>query len=546
MSEAVRSYSANAGPTRKGRKGCLRVRSLLALVLLVVIGYGFWTTRDTHPAARLVPTGQKYLVAFTDLLNTRQRMAESSVWDAVPEGTALAAVPKALGQELELPAGLPGGVPEWILNNLFHEGLYLTGNDLDAFSDALVVTKMSRVGKLLEWIHAFVPGIETDHAGGLDLRHIQDPDVYYAVRGRVLVLSRSRDALVRSLTLTSETAIAEETLLATVSGAGREDVRGTFALDKDDPLGTCFQHVGFAIRLDASEARATCRVVLHPACQERWRALLNGATSGPLMAPPPGMVSISANFGKPVEACWAAIGEGLTNSRRDVWPDMPETVPAIFSEDQWREWQAVEEGVELGLGSFLTNIVGPLGPGFRVSWCAVDLNEMMPMPELAGTFDGNPDALDVFREALPPIPEDAPRWASFPRFEPELNTVTLPMIGGPALEPTAAPYGSGILVSTSSRLAAALMESGGVAGQLPEAGNLHIAVRPYPCVESVVEAGRLLVDQGVMRGHTPKTYAAMTDRWLVQAGAVEEASLHAAVDGGDIALDVRVVCPARR
>ncbi|MBN2309348.1 MAG: hypothetical protein JXR94_10275 [Candidatus Hydrogenedentes bacterium] len=536
MSEVPRVYSGGrlkGAPKRRNtarrRFGCGR---FLVLIILVVFAYAAWTTRDSCSIARLTPADQKYRVEFTDLLNARQRIAQSAVWQALPESTPLARVRDTLAQELALPAGLPGAVPDWILNNLFHQGLYVTGNDLAAFSDVLVLTKMSRVGTLIERLHGFVPGIERDSAGGLELRRLPDPGLYYAVRGRVLALSPSRSALVTALALAPEEALGDDALLIGHGAAGSEDVRGTLTLSEGDPAGDVFESIRFAAYVDAAAAHVKCRAKLRPACREQWDALLAGVSPQRLVPPPDGMLVVSANFGKSVRDLWAALGQGL---------DAP-----ILSEEEWVAWESPAEGESPGLAAFFTRLLGPLGPGIRLSWCGLDVNEMFPTPEIVGTFDAPEDALDRFVAALPAIPEGTPEWASVPRFDEGSRRLRLPMIGGPSIEPTAGPHRDGLLLSTSRTAAERFLDSPGPEpAAIPGPGNLYVCIRPYACVERIAEAGRLLAKENLIRGHTFDSFDAMACQWLACAAGIDQVRAIAAVDGGEITLDVEMSCTAR-
>lgn len=69
------------------------------------------------------------------------------------------------------------------------------------------------MGLLLERIHTFADFIQDDEAGGLHLRYLPDARLYYAVRGRILIVTPSRDRLVESLTLPAGEAMGAETVL---------------------------------------------------------------------------------------------------------------------------------------------------------------------------------------------------------------------------------------------------------------------------------------------------------------------------------------------
>lgn len=533
MSDTVRSYSTQAGARRRRRKG-FRPRHAGLITVFVLLGYASWTTRDVHPIARFIPADQKYCIEFVELLETRTRIAQSAVWSALPESVLMGEVPVLLGLDPESAGAPPAGMFGWVFNNLVPGSLYLTGRDLETFGDVLVLSRMSRVGCLLERFHDLVPGVDADPAGGLELRRIPDQGIYYAVRGRVLMASPSREALIRSLVLAPEDAVSEEVLDATLGRVGREDVHGTVTLAEDDPLGQAFSSVGFAVRIDPSEAQVVCRARLREAFRDQWRGLLDEAEPRPLTAPPDGMLTVSADFGKPVREVWTGLAEGLEGYG----------IEAISSED-WQTWEQPPEDGEIGPQHFFAGLLGSTGPGIRLSWCGVDLNEMVPMPEIAGTFDADPEAIPRFVEATPAAPDDAVPWASFARYDEETQRVHLPMAGGPSIEPTAVPCAAGLLVSTSKTVADELVAAVPTE-HLPGEGNLYIRVRPYPCVEKIVEAGRLLAEQNLLRGHTLESYAATTGEWLASAASIEQVSALVAVEKDELRLDLSLVCAGTR
>ncbi len=529
MSETVRTYSTQGGPRKRRLQG-FRPRHAVLIVLLVLAGYAFWTTRDVHPIARFIPADQKYCIEFVELLETRTRIAQSSVWSALPESVLAGEVPVLLGLDPESAGAPPTGMFGWVFNNLVPGSLYLTGRDLETFEDVLVLSKMSRVGCLLERFHGLVPGVDADPAGGLGLRKVSDQGLYYAVRGRVLMASPSREALIRSLVLASEDAMSDEVLDAALGRAGREHVHGTVTLAEDDPLGHAFSSVGFAMRIDPSEAQVACRARLREAFRDQWHTLLDGAVPQPLTVPPNGMLTISADFGKPVRDVWTGLAEGLQRYG----------IEAISSED-WRAWEQPPEDTEIGPQHFFAGLLGPVGPGIRLSWCGVDLNEIVPVPEIAGTFDADAEAIQRFVDATPAAPDDALPWASFARYDEETQRVHLPMAGGPSIEPTAAPCAAGLLASTSKTVADTLVATVPTE-HLPGEGNLYIHVRPHPCVEMIVQAGRLLVEQSLLRGHTPESYDATTGEWLASAASIEHVSTLVAVERDELRLDLSLVC----
>ena len=525
MSGAVRNYSGTVrlGPHRR-KTGGRRTRGcgcLTFLVLLLAVGaYGYWATRDTCPVESVIPAQMGYHVVADDVLAKRAKLAGSRLWQALPPTVGLADVPERLTQDF--------GVPEYVLNNIAPGSCHLCGNDLRAFSDVLLVTRMTRIGSLLEEAHRFIPVIQRDRAGGLNLRHVPDAGLYYAVRGRVFVASPSREALVRALTLQSHDAITPEALPRPAAGAGTQDLCGTVALGADDPLGDVFEGVGFALRVDTMSATLKCRASLRADYRDRLAGLLEGLAPQQLVAPPEGMLEISMDLRKPVRELWRAIGEiaGLSEQMEGLWEG----------------WSAETDAAYGDIPPAVTALLEPLGPGVRLTWSGVDLLEMIPMPEVVATFDAQPEALLEAFAALPRAPDEAMPWDTFLRYDAEKGRVHLPMIGGPSIEPTAGVYGDALLVSSSRTIGDALLDEGPRGETLPEPGNVSVRVRPHPCLRTVVDVATTLAELRMLKGYTPDKVHAEAGPWLSAAGAVDEIKALAGYENGEIALDLRVVC----
>lgn len=536
MSDVLRTYNgklARGGGRRRKKKrpgGCLRPRRILFLLLVLLGVYIWWSTRDTRPITEFIPANQKYSLVFTDLINTRSRIAGSKVWQVLPDDMTV--LPEMLGRPIKLP-GLPGRLPDWVPNNLFHESLYVTGNDVDGFTDFLVLTKMSRVGDLLEQLHFLVPEIQRDRAGGLGLRYMPGAKLYYAVRGRVLMLSPSRDALVEALTLSGKKAADPEAVSAALANIGREDVRGTVALRASDPWGGVLDHVRFAARIDPQTATITCRARFRDQYLAQWQPLVRGVSPRPLVAPPGGMLTVSADFGKPVEDVYKALCAGLE----------PYELSG-FDPENWEKWQEASESGEMTLPQFMTMLLGGCGPGIRISWHGIDLNEIFPMPEVVGTFEAPRDTFSTFLERAPELPGDAMPWASYPRLNEKGDRLYLPMIGGPSLEPAAVLQDGGLLVSNSRFVVDDLLTSTALTEELPLEGNLYVRIRPYDCVARVVEAGRLFVEQDGLRGFDSESYERAASQWMARAAAVEEAWANLAIDGNEAVIDINIAAAA--
>src|SRR5690606_19284636 len=146
------------------------------------------------------------------------------------------------------------------------------------------------------------------------------------------------------------------------------DVQGSIALEPDDPLGHLLSSVGFALRLDPDRAKLKYRASLRPDLDPEFARLLDEATPQTLTAPKEGMLVASADLGKPVREVWTGLGDAFG------WE--------ICSEEQWAAWRAVPEDGSVGMAAMLTAVLEQAGPGFCIEWRGIDVNEIIPMPQL--------------------------------------------------------------------------------------------------------------------------------------------------------------------
>ncbi len=518
MSEAVRVYSGSAASGRgRGRRRTPYVRWAVVAVVLICGVYALWISRNTHEAGAFVPADQRLQVVVVDPLVKREVLAASPVWEAMPPFTGLQRVPAML-------RGL-GNAPEWVLNNVVGEVCHVAANDTQAFSDLIVVTTMTRVGVWIERLSRMRGGVDHDEAGGLDLRRLSGQEMYYAVRGRTLVASRSREALIRALTLRPAEAVSAA---AEARPMGGEDLSGTIRLAESDALGLVFASMSFAVVVQDTTLRVAFRGVPTAFWQQQLTSLAPGLGPQPLPAPPEGMVTAALNVGLPVRDTWALLGA---------------TGLPVFSADQWDSWRTLDSGEAPGLAYVLTALAGDLGPGVGRSLRRVDIDAMFPTPEFALVFEASEADLTAAYAALPKAPDA--RAAGFPRVDPETRQVSYPLLGDPVLEPTVAPYGPGLLVSSSRPLAEDLLATSPQAQQPAIEGNLYVRILPGPCVAAAVEVGRLLAESGLLKGYDPVSFEAAAGQWMEAASGIRDVTLTAACIEGEISGEFRVETAGR-
>ncbi len=513
MSETVRSYTGS-GPSMKRRGGWGRSIALGIIVLLLMTAV--WTTRDTCPMEDVIPASQTYHLFANDVLAKRDAIANSRIAEALAKAGVV-----------DLAKTLHGdaGIPEWVLNNLVPTVCHVSGNDVASMSDLLFVSRMSRVGCLLARMQRWIPGVKGDPAGGLHIASLPDAGIYFATRGRVLLASPSRDALIGALTLRPGDAMHRDTMANALKGLGAEDIAGVLAFASADPMLRAFKGARFAIRIERDSLQVKVRAALDP----EWEAGMHGALEGlapqPLIAPPDGFVGLSANFGKPVHELWTA---GARMAGKEAW-----------AETQWQAWSASSEPSG-GLPKFATALLGPLGPGIRFSWCGVDLNEMIPVPQVVLTFDADPQSVSTSFATLPPLASDIHRYDFVAQYDAEAKEVLLPLIGGSSMEPTAGLYGNALLIGSSRVVAEKLLAETPKAERLPQPGNLYLCIRPQASLEAATQFAGIFAENHLLRDVTPESLQERAAPWLAAAAMFQDIVAQASYDQGELAIDLAV------
>lgn len=515
MSDAVRNWSGSGGIRRKTRRQRLRLfRNALLLVFVPLFLWLWWTTRDSWDMARLIPANQTYQLYANDFLNNRGNMARSRVWELLPENGNLS---EARHQMLN-----NFGMPEWILNNVVHGLSHLSGNDLDQFSDVLFITTMTRVGVLLEKLHRFVPEIEREWAGGLELRIIPDLGLWYAVRGRVLLMTPDRNTLVRALTLAEEDTVGNAALASGRDAlrAG-EDVFGRIELQQGDPWSDTLEALELKVWLEENAFRLACQGALSPTWREWLLPLLEDASPQPLHAPPTGIIEISGNFGKPLPKLWEAL------------PQILELEEALPTPATWLRDMQPEDGPDLA--TLLAELMLRTGDGWRLSFTGIDPLAFIPMPNFAASLDVEAAAVEEMLGFAAMNGSD---------LGITVNEATgflhVPFIGGPSLEPGLGLRGPHLLLGTSREAAETLAAQPPPRATLTENGTLFARVRPEALVEHIAMAGDEFAAVGALRGHTPQTWAETVAYWSERATAIEDITALLAHENGIIRFEMNL------
>ena len=526
MSEAPRTYMRwgqsggfSGGP---GREGNRTLRVVLALAV-VFIAFVLWVSRDTTPVHEFIALDQNIQLVVPQAMLNRERVAGTPIWSSVSKATRLARAHELLNENF--------GFPEWVLRNLVGGDVIITGNDLDQMSDLLYITRMTTVGCVIQRMIRLRPGIKGEWAGGLKLRKFVEADIWYAARGRTLIASSSREALVRALTLRPEERTDAEAVARLMADAAAEDARGTLRLAPGGALGRVFGSVHFAIRIeDDGRARLQAQGVFRPKWQERLSETLRDAEPRELRRPAAGPIAASGDFGVPLKDLWLTIGE-LFGSE-------------TMSEEQWEDWEA--NGEQAPAAAALTSLLGPAGPGFTMTWQGFDMNEMAPVPLIFGTVNADKGRVTDYLAGLSGAPRSSAMHATLAYYDAESEVFHAPIMSGPSMEPTAAWYGDGLLFSTSRDVAQAILaEAPAPRITLRQRANLYLRIEPLACTQIITDAGRRLARDGLLRGYTVEEYRKAAAEWIEQASSIEEATIWLMVNKETVALELQL-SPGRR
>lgn len=293
MSDAIRSFSrrGSGGATGGGiapSGSFIFTRFVIAALVLFVIS-SFWISRDTHRIQQFVERAPASLIVAQHLLQNRDEFFTSPSWNALSDSVQSHPVPLVLAT--------PFSAPDWVLRNIIGRHLLITTQGTTNFGEAIYITRMSRVGVLLERVLRRRSSNQSEDSGGLRLRYLSESDLYYAVRGRVLLLSPSRHALVHTLTLSDAERIPDEDWDESIWALGDDDIRGTLRLPKQSRWEPHFARIGFALSLRDSDATLELRAACTDRFYEELIPQLQGQKPTMLIRPTPGPIAFSANFG---------------------------------------------------------------------------------------------------------------------------------------------------------------------------------------------------------------------------------------------------------
>ena len=518
MSETPRIYSTSgAGFSLVRHRRSQRLRRGILIACAVALAYSFWISRDTHPIAEFVQADRALEIVIPRANAARHRLAESRIWDGVPESW-VAGWPNAMADTR--------GLPEWVVGNLVGSGAIAVADDITGWTDLVVASKMTRAGCVIERALRFMPSNSGEWAGGLQIRFWKAGALHYAVRGRTLLLSPSRDALVDALTVAKDRRLPADSVRNALADAGAEDARGTYVFPEDSELGRVFSDIRFAVRLEAGEATVRFRATFRPDVAEDLAPAWGGSEPKALAPPFEAPITLSADLGTNVEETWHAVSDLI---------DAP-----WLNTEQWELWR--EEDPERSPAAILTALLGSMGTGMRVAWLGTDLGEMAPTPILVGSLDGSQESVEAVLHSLPER-SDEQRADADVYFDRQTHEVDAELMSGPSMHPRGRWYGDTLFFSTSQTEAAAFLEDGRHRTlAAPRAANVFVAVDPLSAIEEIVEVGEGLARDGLLRDFAPEEFNEQSAIWIERAATLETAHLLASVNNKHIEAELYVKC----
>ncbi len=493
--------------------------TLLGLLIGLPLA-ALWLTRDSWEMGEVIPKDQNYTIVFPNLIEGRQVIARSTLWELLPAESEVHALQAELTRDF--------GLPEWLVNNFLVGPVYVCGRDFETYEDAILVTRMTRLGTLLHVFSGWSDRIEPDPAGGLDLRRIKDTDISLAVRGRVLLASRDRNALIRALVLQPEEAIGAKGFEQTLANLKDEMIEVRM---RPEAWSLASPHVNAAelhVWMDDTSARAVLACRLTDASRAFLAPVLAKAQPVALPGVLPGALRVSADLGLPAMESWSALAALFGTSF-----DPTATVVGLLKP----EAQAVA-------GETLRVALQGLGTSWSLSYRGTNQLAMLPMPRFAGLFSSSTPWASEILTSMPALPEGVGAWESWPRASEDKRYIHIPMPGGKDVEPVIAPYAGKLLVSTALPDALDLLAAPESPADPGAKGNLLIEATPAPLIQDVLDTGLQLAGLGLIRGHDADSLSALFAPYQAAASRVPELRLVAAHDDGVITLDLRVALAA--
>ncbi len=314
MSETLRVYSEINRRRRKRRSSFIKfLLQIFLLVIILLVGWWLWLSRDLYPVEKFIPTSPNFQVFSPQLMQNHNILAQSALWALVEPSSSAYEVKKLLSDQQKIPL--------WVFKHLIYDFFYLSANDLETFEDYLLIVRLSRIGCMLEKIFSWSSIVESDWAGGLNLKYLPQQKVYYARKGRILLLSPSRETLIQSITKKEADNSGAVLTTELIENQGHYLAWGTVKPTWKD-LQRFIPQISFHLAITPTQLGIKCETEINPDTETLWSILLTEIVSGPLQEPPDTLLSCSIDTGVPLKT-WIHAFETIPGTNDVLAPINP-------------------------------------------------------------------------------------------------------------------------------------------------------------------------------------------------------------------------------
>jgi hypothetical protein len=528
MSDAIRSYRSPSKIAPSGSRsllrGSFRLTRYLFFLLLVIGIYVFWISRDTRRVEEFVPADTTFHIIAQNLVENHDQFHKTDVWNTLPEEWRSHPFPKLLQSRV--------GLPDWAQRNLLGQYVFISGTDFAEFSDTVYITKFSRVGSILERILRWSDGNEGDAAGGLNIRTLPEHELFYAIRGRVALLSSSRRALIHSLTLEEAERLSASDWDESIWQRGGEDLSGTVDLTGDSQWSKYFSAAGFALRLDQDQGVLKLSLSCTDEFYGTFGEKLRNTPARKLFSPTAGSIRISADMGTTASELWNTVGK-LAGDESSYFA-------------RWDDW--TDNSDQETLESLLANTLGNTGPGIALTWHGIDMDTILPAPQFSLMAQVNDDSV---RKKLVAHSERG-NVNGFTQVETQTNEeqgwTEIVSIGGPARTAVLLPSGNGNHVyASTSKLRAESFNANSVQSPkfMQENANLFVSISPTEVLADYIKYGKEMAANGLLAGYSAKEFTIHAQELTAKYAGIQEVRLVARHDQGMVLADITLKSVAK-
>ncbi|HOV33944.1 MAG TPA: hypothetical protein PLX23_11350 [Candidatus Hydrogenedens sp.] len=293
MSETLRVYSEINRRRRKRKSSFIKfLLQIFLLIIILLVGWWLWLSRDLYPVEEFIPTSPNFQVFSPQLMQNHNILAQSALWTLVEPSSPAFEVKKLLLDHQKIPL--------WVFKHLIYDFFYFSANDLKTFEDYLLIVRLSQIGCVLEEFFSWSSMVENDWAGGLNLKYLPRQKVYYARKGRILLLSPNRETLIQSITKKETDALRSVLTTELLENQEHYLAWGTVKPPWKD-LQVFIPQISFYLAITPTQLGIKCETEINPDTETLWSILLAEIVSGPLQEPPDTLLSCSINTGVPLK-----------------------------------------------------------------------------------------------------------------------------------------------------------------------------------------------------------------------------------------------------